>query len=87
MLSVVLGLFLLVTAGLKIHGLYTDPYETVRRATSVAALSFFEMLTAGCLCLAGIEPLGPSLGVNSALKSCSLVAQGYGMPWGNLIMA
>jgi len=26
-LSVVLGLFLLVTAGLKIHGLYTDPYS------------------------------------------------------------
>jgi hypothetical protein len=26
-LSVVLGLFLLVTAGLKIHGVYTDPYS------------------------------------------------------------
>jgi hypothetical protein len=27
MLSIVLGVFLLVTAGLKIHGLYTDPYS------------------------------------------------------------
>jgi len=26
-LSIVLGVFLLVTAGLKIHGLYTDPYS------------------------------------------------------------